>query len=255
MTDSQIQMEKMTWREVESRLASPNAVVIVPIASTEQHGPHLPLSTDTIIGEELSCRIAHQLDSALVAPAVRPGVSPFHRDFTGSLSIPAECLMSLLRHLVFSLEQHGATHIVLLPSHGGNFPSVNTLAPELAQELESANLHTLADLERCMELMNEGLQKAGIEYEESVVHAGATETAIMLAAAPSLVREDEIEPGYEGDISMGGLLEEGFQQYTASGVLGDPTHATAAAGEKILEAMTNAYVAQLNEEFAELSKS
>lgn len=53
----------------------------------------------------------------------------------------------------------------------------------------------------------------------------------------------------------GVLLEEGFQKYTASGVFGDPTHATAAAGEKILEAMTNAYVAQLNEEFAELSKS
>lgn len=255
MTDTRFQMEKMTWREVESRLADPTAVVIVPIASTEQHGPHLPLSTDAIIGEELSCRIAHQLDNALVAPTVRPGVSPFHRDFAGSLSIPAKCLMSLLRHLVFSLEQHGAAHIVLLPSHGGNFPPINTLAPELAQELESANLHTLADLERYMELMNEGLQNAGIEYEEAVIHAGATETAIMLAVAPSLVREDEIEPRYEGDISMGGLLEKGFQPYTASGVLGDPTHATAAAGEKILETMTNAYVAQLNEEFAELSKS
>lgn len=254
MTETRFQMEKMTWREVESQLADPNAVVIVPVASTEQHGPHLPLATDAIIGEELSCRIADQLDSALVAPTVRPGVSPFHRDFAGSLSIPAEYLMGLLKHLVFSLEQHGATHIVLLPSHGGNFPSVNTLAPELAQELESASLHVLADLERYMELMSEGLQESGVEYEEPVVHAGATETAIMLAVAPSLVREDKIEPGYEGDISMGDLLEKGFQPYTTSGVLGDPTHATAAAGEKILETITNAYVAQLNEEFAEFNK-
>lgn len=248
-------MEKMTWREVESRLAAANAVVIVPVASTEQHGPHLPLSTDAVIGEELSCRIARQLDNALVAPAVRLGVSPFHRDFAGSLSIPAECLMSILRHLVLSLERYGAAHIVLLPSHGGNFPPVNTLAPELAQELESANLHTLADLERCMELMNEGLHEAGVEYEESVVHAGATETAIMMAVAPSLVHEDEIEPGYEGDLTMAGLLENGFREYTTSGVLGDPTHATATAGEEILNRMVNAYLGQLNDEITELSKS
>lgn len=250
-----MQMEKMTWREVESRLAAANAVVIVPVASTEQHGPHLPLSTDAVIGEELSCRIARQLDNALVAPVMRPGVSPFHLDFAGTLSIPAECLMTMLRHLVLSLERHGAAHVVLLPSHGSNFPPVNTLAPELAQELESVNLHTLASLERCMELMNEGLQEAGIEYEESVVHAGATETAIMMAVAPSLVHEDEIEPGYEGNLSMAGLLDKGFRQYTTSGVLGNPTHATATAGEQILNTMVDAYVGQLNDEIAELSES
>lgn len=255
MSDTRIKMEEMTWWEVESRLAATDAVVIIPVASIEQHGPHLPLSTDAIIGEELSNRIARRFDNALVGPVIRPGVSPFHIDFAGTLSIPAECLMATVRHIVLSLERHGAAHIVLLPSHGGNFPPVNTLAPELAEELESASLHTLANLERCMELMNEGLHEAGIEYEESVVHAGATETAIVMAVAPSLVRDDKIEPGHEGSISMAGLLEKGFRQYTASGVLGNPTYATPAAGEEILETMTHAYVGQLNDELAELSDS
>ena len=96
--------------------------------------------------------------------------------------------------------------------------------------------------------MNEGLREAGIEYEEPVVHAGDAETAIMMAVAPSLVREDRMKPGYEGEISMAGLLDGGLQEYTASGVLGDPTYATATAGEKILDAITDAYVGQLDDE-------
>ena len=240
-------MEEMTWEEVELRLETTNSIVIIPIASIEQHGPHLPLSTDTIIGEEIACRIAREFENALVGPALRPGASPLHVDFAGTLSLPSQCLMKTIEHSIRSLERHGATNVVLLPSHGGNFPPINTLGPELARDVDSV-LHTLADLERYMELMNEGLREAGIEYEEPVVHAGAAETAIMMAVAPSLVREDRMKPGYEGEISMAGLLDGGLQEYTASGVLGDPTYATATAGEKILDAITDAYVGQLDDE-------
>lgn len=254
MAGNRVRLEDMTWQEVDSHLSSDEAMAIVPIAATEQHGPHLPLSTDSLIGDELAYRCARRFENALVAPTIRIGTSPFHREFAGSLSISPEGLMSLVRDIAHSLESHGVEHIVLLPSHGGNFPSINALAPELAAELQTATLHTLADLERLSELMNDGLHEAGIDDDEPVVHAGATETAIMLTIAPSLVREDEIEPGYEGSLSMGGLLNNGFSQYTTTGVLGDPTNATAMAGEAILQAIVDAYVGQLGSEITELGR-
>ena len=96
--------------------------------------------------------------------------------------------------------------------------------------------------------MNEGLAAAGVDSHEPVIHAGAAETAIVLAVAEGLVRTDQLEPGREGPVSTARPFSEGFRAITDNGVLGDPRHATADAGEAILDRITAAYVERIEAE-------
>ena len=240
-------LEECTWSEVETALANGTSTAIVAVGSVEQHGPHLPLIMDTLAGDALAERIAERLGDALAAPTIRPGCSGHHMDFPGTITIPAEVLMDLLRSYCRSLDEHGFEHIVLVPTHGGNFAPVNTVTPEIAREID-ANVIALADLDEMMTLMNEGLREAGVSYEEPVVHAGATETAIVLAVRDDLVRTDNLEIGHEGDVAVSRLLSEGFRAITENGVLGDPREATTEAGEAILQRITDVYVDRIEAE-------
>ncbi|EMA49096.1 creatininase [Halococcus morrhuae DSM 1307] len=168
-------------------------------------------------------------------------------EFPGTITIPAETLMNIIRSYCRSLDEHGFEHIVLVAAHGGNFAPVNTVAPEIAREID-ANVIALADLDELMSLQNEGLSEAGIEYEEPVIHAGAIETAVVLAVNEGLVRTDRIEVGHEEEITTSQLLSEGFKAITENGVLGDPREATPEAGEAILDTIATAYVEQIETE-------
>ena len=242
-----VRLEELTWPEVETALEAGVETVVVGVGSIEQHGPHLPLVMDTLAGDELARRVAERLGDALAAPTVRPGCSGHHMDFPGTITIPPEVLMDTLRGYCRSLDVHGFEDLVLLPTHGGNFAPVETVAPEIAREIDASVL-SLADIDELMRLMNQGLTEAGVDYEEPVIHAGAAETAIVLAVARDLVRTDELRVGYEGQVSVSRLLSEGFRAITETGVLGDPREATPEAGEAILEAITEAYVDRIEVE-------
>ncbi|WP_227380861.1 creatininase family protein [Haladaptatus halobius] len=240
-------LEEYTWPEVETALEQGTRTVVVAVGAVEQHGPHLPLIMDTLAGDELARRIAEELGDALAAPTIRPGCSGHHMEFPGTITVPAETLMDVIRSYCRSLDEHGFEHVVLVPTHGGNFAPVNTVAPEIAREID-ANVIAVADLHELMELQNEGLRAGGVEYEEPVIHAGAAETAVVLAVEEGLVRTDELEVGTEGEISTARLLSEGFAAITENGVLGDPREATQEAGEAILETVATAYAAQIEAE-------
>lgn len=245
--NEQVRLADHTWPEVEAALKGGVHTAIVAVGSIEQHGPHLPLTMDTLAGDELSRRIAERLGDALAAPTIRPGCSGHHMEFPGTITIPAEVLMDLIRSYCRSLDEHGFRHIALVPTHGGNFAPVNTVTPEIGRDIK-ANVIALADLDELMALGNEGLREAGVEYEEPVVHAGAVETAIVMAANEGLVRTDELQVGHEGDLSVSRLLSEGFRAITETGVLGDPREATPEAGEAILERITAAYAERIQAE-------
>ena len=240
-------LEEMVWPAVESALKNGTRTAIVAVGSIEQHGPHLPLNTDTLDGDELSRRIAIKLGDALAAPTIRPGCSGHHMEFPGTITVPPETLMDVIRSYCRSLDEHGFEHIVLVPTHGGNFGPVKTVAPDIARELD-ATVIPLADLDEHMQLLNDGLSDAGIEYDQDVIHAGAAETAIVLAIDEGLVRTERIEPGPEGDISTARLLSEGFKTITENGVLGDPTKATSDAGAVILQNVVETYVEHIRTE-------
>ena len=242
-----IALEEMVWPAVESALENGNRTAIVAVGSIEQHGPHLPLNMDTLDGDELSRRIASELGDALAAPTIRPGCSSHHMQFPGTISIPPKTLMDVIRSYCQSLDEHGFEYIALVPTHGGNFGPVKTVAPEIAREID-ATVIPLADLDEHMQLLNEGLSKAGIEYDQDVIHAGAAETAVVLAINEDLVKMDALESGHEGEISPARLLSEGFKSITENGVLGDPNKATAEAGETIIETVVRKYVEYIKTE-------
>jgi creatinine amidohydrolase len=240
-------LAECTWTDVESALEDGTRTAVVAVGAIEQHGPHLPLNMDTIDGEELTRRIAEELGDALAAPPIRPGCSGHHLEFPGTITVPPETLMDVIRSYCRSLSGHGFEFVALVPTHGGNFGPVNAVAPDVGREVEATVL-ALADLERYMELQNEGLRAAGVDYEEDPIHAGAVETATVQAIDDELVRDERIEPGYEGAVSTTRLLSEGFASITENGVLGDPRKATPEAGEAVLDSVVEAYVERIERE-------
>lgn len=236
-------LEEQTWQTVERAIEAGTDTVIIPVGSIEQHGPHLPLVTDAVIGEELAARIARRLGDAFVAPTIRPGCSRHHMDFPGTITVAASTLMDVIHAYCDSLAEHGFETVVLLPSHGGHFAPVNTVAPEVADET-GLGVVTLADLDRYMELMNEGMEREGLA-PEPVIHAGGTETSAVLAIRPSLVREEAFESGREEPVATSLLLARGFRPLTENGVLGDPRESSEAAGEAILETVAEAYAEEV----------
>jgi len=240
-------LEEMVWPEVEAALEAGTRTAVVAVGSIEQHGPHLPLNMDTLDGDELARRIAATLGDALAAPTIRPGCSGHHMEFPGTITVPPETLMDVIRSYCRSLDEHGFEHIVLVPTHGGNFGPVKTVAPDVAREID-ATVIPLADLDEHMQLLNDGLDEAGVDYNQDVIHAGAAETAVVLAIDEDLVRVENLERGPEGDTSTARLLSEGFRAITENGVLGDPHRANAEAGETIIQTVVDTYVDHIETE-------
>ncbi|MFB4317006.1 mycofactocin biosynthesis peptidyl-dipeptidase MftE [Actinomadura sp. 21ATH] len=206
------------WPEVP-----PDPAVLVPVGSTEQHGPHLPLSTDTVIARAVAERAAALLPGPpLVAPAIAVGASGEHAGFPGTVSIGHEALSAVLVETVRSLALW-AGRIVFVNGHGGNVPTLDAAVGRMRVEGHDAAW-------------------VGCTVPGGDAHAGFTETSVMLHLAPDLVRPFG---GVAGDARplpelMPELVARGVRAVSPSGVLGDPAGASAAAGREILEAMVAA---------------
>ena len=115
-----LHLDRMTWAEVKAEIQKGRDTVVVPFGSTEQHGRHLPLGTDAVLGDEIGWGLAGRLN-AFLAPTVRFGCSEHHLAFNGTISLGAETFGRIVTDVVASLSIHGFRRIVLLPTHGGNF--------------------------------------------------------------------------------------------------------------------------------------
>ncbi len=240
----------MSWLEIQEAIEQGYDTVLILLGSIEQHGPHLPINTDELISEELGVRTAEKLDKALVAPIIRPGCSKHHMEFSGTVSISYKTLKNLVLDHCLAYEKHGFKNIVLIPYHGGNFDPLEEFEPELRYKLKDSKLAVIADIEKSMELMNEGMKDAGIDFEEPIIHSGASETSIMLAIDEGLVRKNKFKKGYTEDIPIGTLFAKGLKYFTKNGVLGDPSLASKEAGEIILESISDWYVDTIREELS-----
>ena len=233
-----IRMDEMTWPEIRAAVASGFTTVVVGVGSTEQHGPHLPTMTDTRIGDELGHRVALRLGDALQARTIPFGMSEHHLAFGGTVSISRATLKAILDDYVRSLARCGFQRVVFLPSHGGNFSTVQEVITEAQATHPGVAVTGYAELMEFQEASEGTSARFGVSAAASGAHAGENETAMMLALEPGLVRRECFAAGYlgpTGEEQVEIIFSKGMPALTPNGVLGDPSGATAERGEAYLE--------------------
>ncbi len=202
-------------------------VLLVPGGSSEQHGPHLPLDTDTAIAvavaHDLAGRMREAGGDAVVTPPVAIGASGEHQAFAGTLSIGSEALSAVLLELCRSATQW-LDRIVFVNGHGGNVEALSAAVPQARSEARDAAWVPCAPVG---------------EVPAGDAHAGFAETAIMLHLDPRRVLVDRIEPGATAPLAelMPAMRAGGVAAVSPNGILGDPTGATAEAGERLFAGM------------------
>ena len=243
-------LEELSWFDVKEYLKSDN-LIIIPIGSIEQHGPHLPLATDSINVLYLATQAAAS-SGVLVAPTIKTGVSFNHYDFPGTLSVQPETLTNLIIDVVKSLIHHGFKKIVLLNGHGGNNSAIETAAIKLKIDFTREIIGVLHSWLLCRESAD--VLESPIRY-----HAGEGETSRMLVSARDLVRMDRAK--LEIPRSKSGLfnfdITEVFNQtvfyglprtqtVTQSGIFGDASIASAEKGQALFEEMVKNFIKEIS---------
>lgn len=226
MSPMPLDLARARWPEIDG---APRRLLVVPVGSLEQHGPHLPLDTDTRIAVAVAERACVDRGGVAVAPAIAIGASGEHAGFPGTLSIGTAALTACLTEL----GRHAGLHwraMLLVNGHGGNLDAI------------AAATGTLTAEGRDCRAWHAGLP-------DGDAHAGRTETSVMLALSPGDVRLDAAERGNTTPLAelMPLLRERGVRGASSNGVLGDPAGASAAEGGRLLAMMVTSLAGVLDD--------
>src|SRR5260370_34206786 len=244
-------LENLKWPDVKS-LDFSQSPVLIPLGSLEQHGPHLPLTTDTEIVTDIAREVESRIaDRILVTPTLWLGHSPHHMNFPGTLSAEPGIYIGIVKSLVHSMVRHGAKKIFLLNGHGGNEAPVPVALRELKTELSAQKdvFVTFASYWWLGSKTVTALRESGVG---GVGHACEMETSVMLAIAPgkvdmSLARKSG--PGaalryriIDMQASNPVAMVSDFDELSDSGVLGEPELAGAEKGRLFLDGFAQSIV-------------
>ena len=231
------------WKELTAEdigeLALAGAVVILPIASMEQHGPHLPVGVDTILCEGV-CRAAaervRQHAPVIVAPTLWCGMAEHHMAFGGTFTFDIPTYRAVLIAFLKSIERAGFKRVAIVNGHGGNVSALNAFLPDLSREV-AIDLVATTYFELALPQLG-----AILEDQNSVLHACEMETSLMMVLAPDCVKHDRIAdaagPNFANsrDVLMPAVQRfRSLKSFTANGVVGDPRRASRAKGEVLLD--------------------
>ncbi len=228
--------------------------VVLPVAATEQHGPHLPLATDRLIGEffcrQLDARIG---DAVLILPSMSVGCSEHHLQFAGSLSLTHESFKTQAIDILDCVYGHGFKNLVIFNSHGGNQGVGQVILEKFGYRHRDCQLAILT----WWRMIAPELLPLNESGPGGVGHACEFETSLMLHIAPDMVQVDKVTAPQntatyswaEWDMLRGarGGLYRTMKEMTANGVYGDPRNASAAKGEKIAALVVDKGVRIIND--------
>jgi len=242
-----IDIAGMTSPDVGAAIKKGFTTVVFAVGSNEQHGPCLPLSTDTVLGDALALAVAGKLGKALKAPTVSVGCSEHHMRFPGTVTLRKETLQGVVRDYVDSLAKHGFKRIVVLPSHGGNFGPLAEIADELKSAHPGVKVVVYHDLQAFAGTMMKTGVSLGVSPEASGAHAGESEVSMMMHVAGGLVKKSMVSEsrGYLGKFDeevTRRIFEEGIGALSPIGVLGDARGASAEHGKAYVGDLAEAIV-------------
>lgn len=208
-------------------------LAVLPIGSFEQHGAHLPLTTDTLVASTIAEALA-QAYQLLLLPPVTVSCSHEHAAWPGTVSIRSTTLVAVIEDIAASLRRSGIRGLVLVNGHGGNYVLSNVVQEANTDGPRMVLFPARADWE-------EARTAAGlVSTAHQDMHGGELETSILLHAAPAVVRSGIESDDHEAD-DRRHLLTHGMSAYTTSGVIGLPSLGTASKGKAIVEALVTSF--------------
>ncbi|MDE2007489.1 MAG: creatininase family protein, partial [Rhodospirillales bacterium] len=221
-------------------------IVILPVASLEQHGPHLPVETDSALGEAVALGTARALaargEPALVLPVLWSGLSEHHMSFGGTVTLDQPAFSALVEGVVRSVARHGFRRIVLLNAHGGNETALRAIADDLTPKLG------LPIVQLTYWYAAAAAIAKILEVQSGLSHACEAETSMMMAIRPELVAAERIPlaaANLAPDLPSGVYRWRAIGTRSASGVIGHPEAASAEKGERLLAAIAETLAARL----------
>ena len=230
-----MELRSHTWPEVAEGVADAS-VAVVPIGSTEQHGPHLPLATDHLIAEALASAAADRT-GVVHTPPIRVGVSPHHRQFPGTMWVDPPAFRAYVESMTRNLTYHGLDRVVYVNAHGGNVAHLREVGRRLHEDETAFAVEWMWD-ESIPDLVDELFTHNG-------PHGGPKETAMIMHIAEEWVKEDALTAARDGglpDVSPSTGRVHGARVFydaienTTNGVFGDQTDATPEKGRRLFEA-------------------
>jgi creatinine amidohydrolase len=250
------ELAKRTWPEA-AELFGPRTVAILPIGSTEPHGPHLPLDTDVTIAVAMARRAEKRLEESgvpcIVLPALAYGLTNWTSGFAGRVTLRPGTLWALLEDVVTSLEQQSVTRIVFANGH---------LEPEHVQVLRGVALdHAVRGVDKAQVVFPDNTRRRfaetlGDEFKSGDCHAGRYESSIVLAADPGSVREAERKKLAPLQIHLIDKMKSGMHSFQMAGAeqayCGDPAAASANEGRELVERLADMVLASAREAWPDL---
>ena len=243
----------LSWVDIDTLADRENTVIVLPCGAIEQHGPHLPCSVDSVISSGVMGRALDKLPRdvpAFALPTITYGKSEEHLHFPGTMTLTGTTLLATVIEIGESVYRSGFRKLLLANGHGGQ-PQVLEMA---ARELRLRHGDFVVVPHGVSRLPNASSKQISDTERRLAMHAGHSETALMLALAPNTVRMDRAAANYPPMFPISLLSPDGrpacawsARDFGPSGVIGDPTHATREQGIEILETLSDSWVQALTE--------
>ena len=238
-------LREATWTDAD---ALETELAVLPVGSTEQHGPHAPLGTDALTAAAVAAEGVDRVDREVaVAPTIPVGVAEEHRQFTGTLWVSPDTFRSYVRETIESLADNGQSRVVVVNGHGGNVGPLREACARLTRDNTAYTVQfTWFD----------AVDPEAVGFDGEMGHGGPVETSLVQHLRPDLVDEDSFEVAADGAAEGWGEWQAGVNlaydsaEFTESGVVGDPGEGSAELGERLHDAASD-HLADLLETVAE----